>query len=252
MPSITETICDFGHQNLLAGVTNFCMYPKGLNKVCEIIGGTKDPSIDKIRELSPDIVFVNAEENKPEHIEKINAFSNVVVTDVKLVKDVPVLFEQIEQSLGSTAESTSYKNKLVSLLSNLNNQKTNMDRVVCFIWKDPWLAASRDTYISDVLGYYGLENVCEPDLEKGEAGRYPELSPDMIETLDPDSFLFSTEPWPFRKRDVAVFREITKSKKPCYKVDGKTLSWYGSSTVNAIEKALLFSEQGYSMFERIE
>ena len=59
VPSVTETLLAWGLEPV--GVTRFCEQP-GLRAV----GGTKDPDIDAIVALAPDLVVVNDEENRRE------------------------------------------------------------------------------------------------------------------------------------------------------------------------------------------
>ena len=64
VPSITETLFDFGlTTNDVIGKTKFCIHPSDLVKNVEVIGGTKNLNIEKIRSLKPDLIIANKEEN---------------------------------------------------------------------------------------------------------------------------------------------------------------------------------------------
>ena len=69
-PSLTELVFDLGRGDDLVGITKFCVHPADRVEAIEKVGGTKDPKVDRIIELAPDIVLLNNEENR---IEDANA-----------------------------------------------------------------------------------------------------------------------------------------------------------------------------------
>ena len=72
VPSITETLFDFGlTDHEVIGRTKFCIHPKELVKNVEIIGGTKNLNISKIKSLSPDLIIANKEENDKAKVEEL-------------------------------------------------------------------------------------------------------------------------------------------------------------------------------------
>ena len=58
VPSATETLLALG-VDADRGCTRFCDYPAST-----IVGGTKNPDVDAIVALGPDLVVVNDEENR--------------------------------------------------------------------------------------------------------------------------------------------------------------------------------------------
>src|SRR5216684_726663 len=89
IPSLTETLFDLGAGDAVAGITDFCIFPEGLDR--PRVGGTKNPHVDEIRALAPDLVYVNLEENLERHARQIEAFAPVFVTEPKTVDDVAKL-----------------------------------------------------------------------------------------------------------------------------------------------------------------
>ena len=65
-PSITETLVAIGGLSRLVAATRYCVRPQGLLWGLPRIGGTKNPDVARIRDLSPDLVFANREENRRE------------------------------------------------------------------------------------------------------------------------------------------------------------------------------------------
>jgi ABC-type Fe3+-hydroxamate transport system substrate-binding protein len=107
----------------------------------------------------------------------------------------------------------------------LNKVKgTRSGKVIYLIWKNPWMAAGKNTFIDHMLTHLGYENLIKDD-------RYPELTDAEIVELNPDQLLFSSEPFPFSE---AHLREAKSQwpKAKCQLVDGELFSWYGSRLRN--------------------
>ena len=62
---------DLGHGDALVGRTKFCVHPADRVDRVEKVGGTKNPKIDRIIALAPDLVLLNEEENRREDAEAL-------------------------------------------------------------------------------------------------------------------------------------------------------------------------------------
>jgi hypothetical protein len=63
--------------------------------------------------------------------------------------------------------------------------------------------------------------------------RYPELDLDLMNRLNPDLILLSSEPYPFKEKHL---EELEKSLGiGGLLVDGETFSWYGSRQAKSIQ-----------------
>ncbi len=68
VPSVTESLFDLNLGDRLVGITDYCIYPvAGVAKLPRI-GGTKNPDIQRIIDLKPDLVIANQEENRKEDV----------------------------------------------------------------------------------------------------------------------------------------------------------------------------------------
>src|SRR5215469_14517777 len=79
VPSWTETLFAFGLQERIVGVTRFCIAPPETAPVSKI-GGTKNPNVEAIAQLAPELVIANAEENRREDIEHLRNLGVQVFT----------------------------------------------------------------------------------------------------------------------------------------------------------------------------
>ena len=183
--------------------------------------------------MKPSHILVNTEENKALDIKNLKGIASVYETFPKSIDDVPLMIEGIGRflSIPSRAQEISLRiKKLIHRIELIHkNKKNSKKKCLYFIWKDPWMLASQDTYINSLLkllGFYNLINTKE---------RYPSLSLEKIYEYQADIILLSSEPFPFRKRDIASFGDQWPLSPKFFKIDGRLMSWYGSST----EKALI-------------
>jgi len=231
VPSLSHLVVDLGLREYLVGCTNFCIEPPGLQRTSTLCGGTKDPDLDKIAKLEPTHVLVNEEENKAEHIDAIGNFTKVLNTFPKSPEDVPVLIRDICRFL-EIEDGKDYAGQIEKLIEELRDLGVGSAKKSClyFIWRNPWMIVSHDTYISKMLSLVGYRNVCQSE------NRYPEISFPLT-GASPDVVIFSTEPFPFRKRDVDALKIEWPNHPMVLKADGMLFSWYGSMLIKALEEA---------------
>src|SRR5690349_10451083 len=71
VPSQTEFLFHIGLRDEIVGITRFCIHPKDKVGAVEKIGGTKRFIIEKIKNLEPDLIIGNKEENYEEGIAEL-------------------------------------------------------------------------------------------------------------------------------------------------------------------------------------
>lgn len=98
--------------------------------------------------------------------------------------------------------------------------------VLYLIWRKPWMAAAKNTFIDEMLQRLGLHNCL------GDLSRYPELSPESIQLRSPDLIFLSSEPFPFKEKHIKEISAISP-KSRILLVDGEMFSWYGSRLLKA-------------------
>lgn len=70
VPSLTEAVAAT-HAHLLVGATDWCTHPADLEVTR--VRGTKNPDVELIRNLAPDVVIANAEENREADLDALRA-----------------------------------------------------------------------------------------------------------------------------------------------------------------------------------
>ena len=213
VPSVTETLAAWGLDPVAC--TRFCERPD-----LQHVGGTKDPDVEAIVSLRPDLVVLDEEENRREDAVALrDAGLRVMATAVRSVADVAPQLGELAAAVGVDPGPT---------LPLADESPPPPPRVRAFvpIWRRPWIGLGRDTYGSSVLASIGVENVLEGD------DRYPTVDLETMAALVPDVVLAPSEPYPFRPRHL---EELSVVGRP-HLVDGQDLFWWGVRTAAARER----------------
>jgi ABC-type Fe3+-hydroxamate transport system substrate-binding protein len=233
VPSITELLFDLGLDEEVVGITKFCVHPDLWYRNKTRIGGTKNLKLDVIRQLNPDLIIANKEENTKEDIEALDDLE-IVLTDIKKLEDNYGLIENVAYLCNRKEKghqlSTQFENAIESL------RQDSFARGVYFIWKKPFMSVGSDTYIHSIMNLMGIENALK------DQQRYPALSEEDIYRLNIDLALFSSEPFPFKARDISDF-EANNPNTRAFLVDGEFFSWYGSRLIKMKEYGIQLSNE---------
>lgn len=227
VPSLTELLIDLGLKGCLVGRTRFCIHPKEEVADIPIIGGTKNPRLDKILALEPDYIVANKEENRQEDILQLQEACPVEITDIATIEDALLTMQQLGQVLGVEPAAQ----ELITQINSCLQQRPDERRLktAYFIWRDPWMTIGANTYIHDVLGHWGLDNVF------GYKKRYPVLSLETLAKHQPELVLLSSEPYPFKEKHLPIIKEACPQTRVLL-VEGEWFSWYGSHMLHAFKR----------------
>jgi ABC-type Fe3+-hydroxamate transport system substrate-binding protein len=235
-PSITETLVSIGGLSHLVAATRYCVRPKGMLWGLPRIGGTKNPDISRILDLKPDLVFANEEENRREDVEALRKRSiEVDVTFPKRVADVPPAIRGWGARLGG--ESRGHAEALASRVEREiealeADRPATIFRFVYWIWKDPWMTVSDDTYVGDLLRLAGGKNVFG-----SEAGRYPTAAPQEALARGAEAYFFPSEPFPFRpEKHQPLAQRLFGVDSRFFFVPGDDYCWPGARTLEGLAR----------------
>jgi ABC-type Fe3+-hydroxamate transport system substrate-binding protein len=219
VPSVTETLFELGAGNAVAGITDFCIFPPDLS--LPRLGGTKNPRVDEIRALAPDLVHMNLEENLRRHGDAIEAFARVFVSEPKSVDDVEVLIAQLGEIHDRGARAA-------ELIEALRAERASLPKRAftfgCPIWKNPWMWCGGDTYVSRLVETAGGRNVL------GERTRYPQIALEEVLAMHPDIVFLPDEPYVFTDSDA----EAVRGSRVIGPFPGHLFTWHGSRTIEGL------------------
>lgn len=235
VPSLSEALFALGLGDRVVGVTDWCIHPADAVAGLPKLGGTKNPDVQRILDLSPDLVIANREENTRRDVERMQrAGLRVWVTDPRSVRGGVLLLRELAE-LGAEPERVSRViDPIEAALRRAESRAAPRSRVFCPIWKRPWMAVGSDTYADDLLRVCGAENV----FADRPGRRYPIVEEAEIVAAAPEVVLLPDEPYAFGPTDV---RELARLPIPAAQagrihcVDGTLVSWYGPRIGRAIE-----------------
>ncbi|MFO0679576.1 MAG: helical backbone metal receptor [Polyangiaceae bacterium] len=263
VPSDTLTVAELGAGATLVGRTDYCELPEDTVRGIPSVGGTKNPSVDAIVALAPDLVLANQEENTK---------ADVLALDAKGIRVFVAFPKRVAEGIGHLARlcrildrgSDPAAKALVragyAALRDAESRRASAPtlRVFCPIWMDPLMTIHGETFISDMLDLAGAVNVFHgrerryplaADLGKGNAlrpekvmgrdVRYPRVTLEEVVAAAPELVLLPDEPHPFSDADADVFRALpipAAKSGAVLKISGKDLCWYGSRSVEGIAR----------------
>jgi ABC-type Fe3+-hydroxamate transport system substrate-binding protein len=217
VPSLTEAVAATARE-LLAGATDWCTHPPDLD--VPRVKGTKNPDVDAIVALEPDLVVANQEENRASDLDALRAAGVAVwVTDIRSLDGA---FDSLTRMLAACGlDHPGWLDEAEAAWREVPEPAVRR-RAVVPIWRRPWMAVGHDTFTGAVLHRLGVDNVLADADE-----RYPRIDPrhlpphDLV-VLPDEPYLFTADDGP------EAFPEV-----PAALVSGRLLTWYGPSLIEA-------------------
>lgn len=260
VPSFTESLFALQLGDRVVGVTDYCVRPAANVMNLPKVGGTKNPDIERIISLRPDLVIMNEEENRREDADALEK------AGIPIWKTAPNTIAEAINLLWETMEIFE-KGDMVPMV-RLIEQKWDVTRLAMEnerpvrtfipIWRDPWMTGNQYTYMHDVMANFGMINVfaerdrqfpLAADLGEGDAlsaddprvqdrdTRYPRVTLEEIEAAQPELVLLPDEPYTFNEDDAAAFDDLdipAVKLNNIYLTDGSLLLWHGTRFTYAL------------------
>jgi ABC-type Fe3+-hydroxamate transport system substrate-binding protein len=261
VPSDTLSVAALGCAHALVGRTDYCELPVEVVARLPSVGGTKNPRVEDIVKLEPDLVLANQEENTRSDLEALAqrglrvyvAFPRRVAEGVAhlarlarmfAVEREPATRDLVRRAYAAVADAERARSGRRAV------------RVFCPIWMQPLMTIHGDTFISDMLALAGAENVfadrarlyplaadlgkaapLAPEKTEGRDTRYPRVTLDEVVARAPELVLLPDEPHPFTEADAEVFRALpipAAARGAVVTMSGKDLCWYGSRSAEGL------------------
>jgi ABC-type Fe3+-hydroxamate transport system substrate-binding protein len=209
VPSVTETLSAWDRTPIAC--TRFCERTD-----LEHVGGTKDPDLDRICELRPDLVVIDVEENRREDY------------DALLERGLEVHVLHVNSLLSVNSQMSNLASRVDARWTALvlSEPMPKFVRAFVPIWRRPWMALGTPTYGASLLAHLGIVTVFDAE------GPYPTVELDDAIRRHPDVVLAPSEPYPFSKRQLNELETVA----PATFVDGKDLFWWGERTSGALNR----------------
>ena len=258
VPSVTESLFDLNLGDRLAAITDYCIHPA--DKVASLprIGGTKNPDVQRIIQLKPDLVIANQEEYRKEDVDRLlEARIPVWVTFPKTVADAFNLLWNIMHVFDEPVMVPRVRliEQTMDWVWRISEKRLEDQpcRVFVPIWLDPLMTFNAETYASDLLRICGGINVFAererlyplkadlgeqaPSSEPGRDTRYPRVTLDEVVAAQPDLILLPSEPFPFTQSHLSLFAGLdipAAHNNRIEFIDGSLLTWHGTRIAHAL------------------
>ncbi|MFN8498802.1 MAG: helical backbone metal receptor [Anaerolineae bacterium] len=231
VPSTTETLFALGAGDTVVGRTAFCLLPEAARAVPEI-GGTKTPDIARIAALRPDLILVNAEENRAEDVARLMRVAPVHSFYPHTVQDAIADLVVLGMVVGRAAEGAALAAQACDLLAGVR-VVAHPFRYAYLIWRRPWMAVGAGTYVADLLRQAGGVNAfADASLP------YPAVTPEDLFARAPDVVFLSSEPYPFAERQADELARLAPSaemwRRRMELVDGRACGWHGVALLDGL------------------
>lgn len=225
VPSATETLLALGVRPVAC--TRFCEQP-GIATV----GGTKDPEVERVGGLEPDLVVVNDEENRLEDVERLGRLGLALHSmSPRSVAEVGPAVAALAGAIGADVPEPFTAAGWDRWLEERRRPRPGGPRrTFVAVWRRPWMTLAGDTYGSSLLQLLGCFNVFA-----GGGVRYPTVELADAASRRPELVLLPTEPYPFKERHEAEVAEGIPGAEVRI-VDGQDLFWWGIRTPAAVDR----------------
>ncbi len=241
VPSWTETL--LATRVNVVGRTRYCVHPEDQVATIPEVGGTKQVDWDAIQRLRPDLLVLDREENPRSFAEESPA--PWIATDIQSVQDVAPAMTLLNNTLRNpkmaeminrwqripqprVAPRAADWSALPGIIEWIRSPGPTTSRFLYVIWKDPWMAVGRPTFIASMFDVLGLGS----RMVTG-SGKYPQFQPDKLDPAD-TLLLLASEPFPFSR----LRREIEAMPFPSAIVDGESYGWFGIRSLRFLERHL--------------
>lgn len=216
VPSVTETLAAWGADPIAC--TRYCERPDLAH-----VGGTKNPDIEAIAELQPDLVVADREENRKEDYDALIARDiDVVALHIASLDDVEPELARLAARIGIawSADPLPERFEMLELPSG------RVARAFVPIWRRPYMTIGAQTYGASLLAWCGVE------VAFSDRGTYPTLDAEDLSTETFDVVLAPTEPYAWHRRHLDELAALA----PTHLIDGQDLFWWGARTPGAVER----------------
>jgi ABC-type Fe3+-hydroxamate transport system substrate-binding protein len=223
VPSLSETLAACA-PGLLVGATKWCSHPAGM--AVTRVGGTKNPDVEAIVALRPDVVLANEEENRQPDLDALRAAGLAVW--VTRVRDLPEALTSLRRmiTIACRQPRPAWLNAAESAWRQLDGSAAAAGRLAAVVpvWRRPWMVLGHGTFAGDLLARLGVHNVYG-----GHAERYPRVDLAELREVGADLVVLPDEPYRFTASDgPEAFPGSCTAL-----VSGRHLTWYGPSLTEA-------------------
>lgn len=266
VPSLTESLFDLGLGEAVVGLTDYCSEPAEGVANLPRLGGPKNPRLNEIIALRPDLVLANWEENTRQTVEALEAAGIPVwVTFPQSARETLAVLYALASLFRSATAALKVKTLEATLEWALSATASHEGvPYFCPIWQDTtqggkfwWMTFNRHTYCHDVLAICGGVNIfaererryplaadlglAPPRPAAGRDVRYPRVTLEEIVAGQPQVIILPDEPYPYSAEHSEQMHHLLAETPAVrhgrvYCVTGSLITWAGTRLARALRE----------------
>lgn len=242
-PSNTEILFALGLEDRIVGVTKYCNYPPSVEDFKKsgkltVVGGYKDPDLEKILSLSPDLVLASKiqssstipkleEAGIPTFAINSNNFSGVLQS-----------IERVGRITGKEAEASKLVQNMEERIRAISEKVGPVPkrRVLYVLWHDPLQTVGAGTVQDEIIEMAGGANIFH------DLSGYPLIDPEAIVKRNPEIIVSGTgtgekrnDSFNWAKTEDRINYTDAREHNRIYQVQGDLITRAGPRIVDAVE-----------------
>ncbi|WP_297093214.1 helical backbone metal receptor [Thermococcus sp.] len=184
-PSITEDLYYLGLFDRVVGVTDYDDFPPEVANVTRIGGYGKYANLEVIASLNPDLILVDS--YSMPILSDLEKIAPVVVVDPHSLDDIPKALELLGQIFNAPESAQKAVIEFQTKIKTISSAVTDKPKLKVFyvVWNNPLMTAGGGTFISDVIGLAGGENIF------ADASGWPAVSMEQVLERNPEVIILT-------------------------------------------------------------
>lgn len=242
-PSNTEMLFALGLQDRIIGVTRYCNYPPEIEGLKEdgriaVVGGFKDPDLEAVLSLKPDLVFAGRIHARSIIPELENAGIPVYATNPVNLSTVMLAMQKMGEITGEDEMASMLLEEMQSRIDSISEKVADLPkkRVFYLLWYDPIQTAGKETVQDEEIEMAGGENIFH------NLTGYPKIDSEATLKANPEIIITGTgmgsqgdDAFNWTMGAEALNGTDAKRYGRVYQLEGDLLTRAGPRTVDALE-----------------
>ena len=215
-PNITEILFAIGlGEKEIVGITDYCDYPKEVNKILKI-GSLTTVNIEEIIALKPDYVFSAGDEASPLNSRLKGAGLNVTILDPQNINETFSAILAIGRIVNREEAAKKVVSGMRAKLTEIHNKTkaiSHKKKIYVEIWDDPITSCGRGSFVDEAVTEAGGINITG-----SISTPYPAVSQEFIIRENPDFIILGY---------------MARGQKNLINIISKRFGWQGINAVRA-------------------